>query len=173
MSGSFFRTRTARLGRIAMGERLGGFVYGTIVVLTVIVAGAIAYPDAAGHIAAIAVITTLVLWLAHVYAHALAHSVGHNRHLSLAELQYIARRESSIVEAGIPPLAALLLGVIGAVSTRVAVWMALGIGLAVLAALGLAFARVERLSWPWTLLVVTANLGLGLLLIGLKLVLTH
>ena len=35
------------------------------------------------------------------------------------------------------------------------------------------FARVERLAWLGTVLVVTANLGLGLLIIGLKLLVTH
>ena len=36
-----------------MGERLGGFIYGTIVALAVVVAGAKAYPHEAGHIAAL------------------------------------------------------------------------------------------------------------------------
>jgi hypothetical protein len=163
----------ARLGRAAMGERLGGFIYGTIVVLAVIVSGSKAYPDEAGYIAALAAITTVILWLAHVYAHGLAHSAATNQHLTLPELGYIARREGSIVEAAVPPVAALLLGAFGVVSTQVAVWTALGLGLAVLAAQGIMFARVERLSWLGTLVVVAMNLGLGLLLIGLKTLVTH
>src|SRR5262249_19004441 len=63
------------LRRAAMGERLGGFIYGTIVALSVIVAGARAYPHGAGHIAALVIVTNVVFWLAHVYAHGLAHSV--------------------------------------------------------------------------------------------------
>ena len=51
-----------------MGERLGGYIYGTIVVLAVLVAGAKAYPTAAGKIAALVAITSVVFWLAHVYA---------------------------------------------------------------------------------------------------------
>ena len=35
------------------------------------------------------------------------------------------------------------------------------------------FARVERLSWPATLLVVAANLGLGVVLVGLKVLVSH
>jgi hypothetical protein len=73
----------------------------------------------------------------------------------------------------VPPLAALLLGVIGAVSTNAAVWIAFGFGLVVLAAQGIVFARVKRLRWPATLLVVAANVGLGLALVGLKVFLTH
>jgi hypothetical protein len=137
------------------------------------VAGAKAFPDGPGHIAALVVVTTVVFWLAHVYAHGLTYSVRHNEHLSLTELRRIARHEGSIVEAGVPCIAALLLGALGVVSTQVAVWAALGLGLVVLAAQGLIFARVERLSWLATLAVVTANLGLGFLLIGLKLLVTH
>jgi len=156
-----------------MGERLGGFIYGTIVVLAVVVAGARAYPHAAGHIAALVMVTTVALWLAHVYAHGLAHSVARDEHLSLAELGHIARREGSIVEAAVPPVAALLLGAVGLISTKAAVWAALGLGLVVLSAQGISFARVERLGWLGTLGVIAANLSLGLLLISLKLFLTH
>jgi hypothetical protein len=114
-----------------------------------------------------------VLWVAHVYAHGLAHSVAHDEHPSLAELRLIARREGSIVEAAVPPLAALLLGAFGVVSTNAAVWIAFGLGLGVLAVQGVVFARVERLGWPATLLVVLANLGLGVVLVALKVLLTH
>ena len=58
-------------------------------------------------------------------------------------------------------------------STQASVWVALGLGLIVLATQGIMFARAERLGWLGTLLVVMANLGLGVVLIGLKLLLTH
>jgi hypothetical protein len=165
--------QTARLRRTAIGERLAGFIYGTIIVLSVLVAGSRAFPDDAGHIAALVAVTSAVFWLAHVYAHGLAHSVIHDEHLSLAELRRIARREGSIVEAAVPPLAALLLGSLGVFSAKTAVWVAFGLGLVVLAAQGVVFARVERLSWPSTLLLVAANLGLGVLLVGLKVFVAH
>jgi hypothetical protein len=38
---------------------------------------------------------------------------------------------------------------------------------------GVVFARVERLGWPAMLLVVVVNLGLGVVLVGLKVLLTH
>lgn len=156
-----------------MGERLGGFVYGTIVVLAVIVAGAKAYPAEPGHVAALVVITTAVFWLAHVYAHALAESVSHDDHLPLAELGHIARREAAIIEAGVPPVAALLLGSLGILSARAAVWLAVGAGLVVLAAEGFVFARAERLGRVGTLAVVAANLALGLVLVGMKVAVAH
>ena len=72
-----------------------------------------------------------------------------------------------------PPLAALLLGAFGAVSTKAAVWSAFGLGLGVLAVQGVVFARVERLRWPALLLVVAANLTLAVVLVALKPVVTH
>jgi hypothetical protein len=53
------------------------------------------------------------------------------------------------------------------------VWIAFGLGLAVLAAQGIVFARIERLGRLGTLVVVSANLGLGVMLVGLKLLVSH
>jgi hypothetical protein len=162
-----------RVGRRQTGERLGGFIYGTILVLAVIVAGARAFEHEAGHIAGLVAVTVVVFWLAHVYADALAHAVAYDQHLSLADLRRIAHREASMVEAAVPPLVALLLGAFGIVSTRLAVWAAFGLGLVVLCAQGITFARVERMGRLGTLAVVAANLGLGVALIGLKLLVSH
>ena len=156
-----------------MGERLAGFVYGTIIVLAVLVAGARAYPNEAGHIAALVAVTSVVFWLAHVYAHGLAESVAKDEHLSLTNLRRIARREGSIVEAALPPVAALLLGAVGLMSTRTAVWVAFGLGLALLVVQGIVFARVERLGRFGTLAVVTANLCLGAVLVVFKLLVSY
>jgi len=159
--------------RSAAGRRLAGFIYGTIVALSVLVGGARAFPDSPGRIAVLVTATCATFWLAHVYAHGLAHSVAHREHLSVNELALIARREWSIVEAAAPIVAALLLGAVGVLSAKTAVWTAFAVGLVVLALQGLVFARVERLRWPATLLVLTVNLGLGLVLIALKLALAH
>ena len=95
--------RLARLDQSTMGVRLGGFVYGTIVVLSVLVAGVRAYPSDAGRIAVLVVATSVVFWVAHVYAHGISQSIADEDRLSLAELREIARHEGSIVEAAFPP----------------------------------------------------------------------
>lgn len=166
------RSRLARL-RASRGDRLGGFIYGTIVVLSVLVAGARAYPHEAGHIAALVTVTSVVFWLAHVYAHGLSYSVAHEEHLSFAKLRHIAGHEGSIVAAALPPVAALSLGALGLVSTKAAVWAAFGVGLAALVVEGIFFARFERMGAVGTLAIVTVNLALGAALVGLKLLVTH
>ena len=101
-------------GRAALGERLGGFIYGTILSLAVLVGGVKAYPHDAWKIVVLLAVTAVVFWLAHVYADSLAHVVAQDRHLSLAELRRIGRHESSILEAALPPLAPMLLAAFGA-----------------------------------------------------------
>jgi len=167
------RVGAARLGRVAMGERLAGFIYGTLVVLAMVTVGAKAYPDRPGRIAALVLVTSVVFWLAHVYAHGVGRSVSRGERLSLAELGHIARHEGAIVEAALPPVAPLLLAALGVISTDVAVWTAFGLGLVVLAVQGWEFARAERMGWLGTSTAVAANLGFGLLLVGVKLLLTH
>ena len=116
MGAALQERRPAPRRRPLIAERLAGFVYGTIVVLAVLVAGVRAYPDDAGRIAVLVLVTSFVLWVAHVW-HALAHSVAHDERVSPAELRLIARREGSLVEAAVPLLAALMLGAFDAVST--------------------------------------------------------
>jgi hypothetical protein len=163
----------ARFGRGAVGRDVGGFVYGTIVVLSVIVAGAKAFPHAPGHVALLVAVTTVVFFLAHVYAHGLAFSIGQDVRLSLAELLTIARREAAIVGAGVPPEAALLLGAVGLFSEEVATWLAVGLGLVVLAVAGIVFALVERLRPLSALAVIFSNLALGIVLVALKVFVAH
>ena len=167
------RTLSARVARTRSGERLGGLIYGTIVALSVVVAGARAFPDEPGHIAVVVTVTSAVFWLAHVYAHALGEGVAHEEHLSFARLRQIARREGAVVEAALPPVVALMLGAAGILGAHTALWLAFGLGLVTLGAQGLVFARVERLGPLATFAVVTMNLALGLVLVALKLLLNH
>ncbi|HWB55309.1 MAG TPA: hypothetical protein VG479_00055 [Gaiellaceae bacterium] len=162
-----------RPDREALAAAVGGLTYGTVVVLSVIVAGAKTFPDAPGLVGLIVLVTTATFWLAHVYAHSLALSIGHDTHLSLARLGQTARREAAILGAGIPPGAALLLGALGVLDEKTAVWLALALGTAVLFAMGLVFARVERLGRLGTCLAVLANLALGTVLILLKVLVVH
>ena len=157
----------------AAGERVAGFTYGTLVALSMVIAGAKLYPDGPGQIAAFVVLTTVALWLAHVYSHTIGQSVSHGRRVRLAELRHIARREGAIVEAALPPVVPLLLAAVGVISTQVAIWAAFGLGLVVLALQGVQFARIERFGPLRTILAVAVNVGVGLVLVAAKVVLTH
>ena len=160
-------------GRRVLGERLGGYIYGTIVVLATVVAGAEAYRNGAGHISLLVLMTTFVFWLAHVYAHAVAHSVSHGERISGAELLMLAHRESSIIEAAVLPVLMLVLGRLDVFSVHTAVWLAIGCGLAVLVAQGVRYSRAVGSGPLVTLAVAGGNLAIGLLIVAMKLVVGH
>jgi heme/copper-type cytochrome/quinol oxidase subunit 4 len=167
--------RALRVRSLLHGERetIAGTVYGTIVVLSLLTAGAAAYKHDLWRLVAITASSMVVLWAAHVYSHALGESVTSSRRLSAAELAAIARREASIVLAAVLPLAAVGLGAAGVVGDAAALWIAFGLGVAALAVQAVRYAHLERLSGAGTVLAVALNLGFGLVFVALKTLLTH
>ena len=100
LSGVFQKARgVSSAGRAALGERLGGFIYGTILSLAVLVTGAKAYPhDAWKIVLLLAVDGGGLLARARVLPQPGAGG-GSGRASRLAELRRIGRHESSIIEA--------------------------------------------------------------------------
>jgi hypothetical protein len=167
------RARAAIRHLFAGGERgIGGTVYGTILTLAVIVAGAAEHGGPRELLALVAT-TATVIWLAHVYAHGLGESIEEGHRLTWREFATIAGRERSILLAAALPTLFLLLGAIGLMRESRAVWLALAVGLAALAVQGARYARVERLGALGTALVVSANVALGLLVVALKVAFSH
>jgi hypothetical protein len=167
----------SRVQRFILGSRenIAGTVYGTIIVMGALAAGA---EGSAGDIrpwelAVFVAATVIVLWIAHVYAHALGETIRLGRRLDAAELASVARREFAIPLAAVLPLTALILGAIGVFRESTAVWIALGFGIATLVVDGFRYAAVDRLGRVGTAVTVTINLTLGLLIVGLKALLGH
>ena len=164
-----------RLKRLMFGDRrtVSGTVYGTIIVMAVLAAGGRPYVHHLWRLLTLAGVSAVVLWLAHVYAHGLGQSLGEGRRLSAAELASIARREASVVLASIPPLIAIALGALGVLEGRTAVWVALGIGVITLAAQGVRYSRIEKLSPAATAITIGLNLAVGLGLVALEVLIAH
>src|SRR6058998_3492025 len=123
--------------------------------MATLVAGAPAFRDKLWNFFAVVVVTTLVFWAAHIYAHGLEESLQLRRRLTAAELGQIARRERAIGLAVVLPACAL------------------GLGVAALAAQGVRYARLERLSRTGTAVVIGLNLLLGLSIVILKVLVVH
>jgi hypothetical protein len=149
-------------------ERIAGIVYGTIVVLGILAAGAESPSIDAWELDVLMTGTVIVLWMAHVYAHGIAESVRAGTPLDPEGLQALARREVSIVLAAIGPAIALLLGAVGVLGDENSVWLALAISLVTLALQGLRYARATALRGRETLVIVAINVMLGLVIVGLK-----
>ena len=154
-------------------ETIAGTVYGTIIVMATLVAGAPAFRDDLWHLLAIVVVTTLVFWAAHIYAHGLGESLQLGRRITGSELAQIAHRERAMGLSVVLPAAALVIGALGVIEGSVAIWLALGLGVAALAAQGVRYARLERLSTTGTAVVVGLNLVLGLSLVILKVIVVN
>jgi hypothetical protein len=121
----------------------------------------------------VVLVTVLVLWTAHVYAHALAESLELRRRLDRAELGSVAQRELAIPAAAVAPVAALVLAALGVLGEQTAVWLALGIGVATLGVQGARYATVEQLDRTGTLVLIAINVVLGLVIVALKALLAH
>ena len=166
--------RSHAVSNVLLGTRGGiaGTVYGTVVVMATLTVG-YASEKRPWKLAAIVLTTALVLWIAHLYAHGLSESISRNQRLTWNELITIARREIGILLAAAFPSAALVLGAVGLLKETSAVWLALAIGLATLAAEGVRFARIERLGRLATLAVIGGNLALGSFVVLLKVFVAH
>jgi hypothetical protein len=152
---------------------IAGTVYGTIVVMGTLTAGSAGAVTRAWQLAIITAATVLVLWIAHVYAHTLGHSLERRTALTRGDLIMIARREASIPLAGVTPVLALALGAVGLLRETTAIWVALGFGVWTLATQGVRYARSEQMSRAGTLIAVTINVLLGLVIVGLKVFVAH
>jgi hypothetical protein len=155
-----------------IGERVASIVYGTVVAMATVTAAYATEKDP-WKIAVVMWSTAFVLWIAHLYAHGLSESLHEGHRLNRGELLSIAARESGILLAAVGPGIALILGAVGVFGEKTAVWLALGVGLATLAAEGIRYARLERLKAASTLLVLASNLALGLLVVALKVAVSH
>jgi hypothetical protein len=164
-----------RLGRlmVGQGEAIAGTVYGTIIVLATITAGASAFQNDLWRLCVVIVASVLVVWIAHVYSHGLGQSLHMQRRLTWSEFMAIARREYAIPLAAALPLISLVLGATGILAGSTAVWLAVGIGVATLTLEGLSYARLERLNLTATIATVAVNLALGLTIVLLKALVAH
>ena len=153
------------------GDNLAGGIYGTILVISLVAA-----VDAKRRIwqsIALIELTTLVFWLAHVYAFALATSLERRTRVSLREVRSLAVHEWPLLQASILPLLALIAGGIGLFAVHTAFAVAIAIGVVTLASWGFVFARKERLGPLATTVVVATNTAFGLVVVALKVFVSH
>lgn len=155
--------------RHATVARLTSSIYGTVLAIALVAAYSAEEELDALLIATALLVTLAVFWLAHSQAELLAarYAIGHK--LSRPERREHLRHGWPLVEAGFPLVAALLLGAIGLVGDDTAVELALAVGVAELAAWGVAIGVREKLGALPTIGVTAINVGLGLAVVGLKL----
>jgi hypothetical protein len=157
------------LWSIVLGRResIGGTVYGTIIVMATIAAGAHTGTSSSA-LATVVGVSVIVLWIAHVYSNGLAESLQRGRRLDAAEILEIARHELAMPLAAVAPVASLVLAALGVVSDVTGVRLALGFGVVTLAFQGLRYAALEDLRPLGAVFSVGLNVLLGLTIVVLE-----
>ena len=170
------RTRVSRRAAhlvFGVDNTIASTVYGAVTVMATLAAEGAAYPDHPWKLVLLVPATVLVFWIAHLYAHGLSESISESRPLRGSLLLTIAHRELGIVLAAVPSVAVLVLGALGVLRENRAIWLALMAAVAVLLVQGVRYARIERLGGWGTFVAVAMNLGLGLLVVALKILVLH
>jgi hypothetical protein len=151
--------------------RSGG-LYGTVLVLAVIIALTKSGKAEASIVLGGVVITSLVFFVVHVYADTLAARVRHPEREWLEIARHHAHHELPILSAAIGPAIPLALGAAGALSREAASWAAISMGLLGLFGWGVAVGRALGYRRGLPLLFGVLNVALGGVMVGLK-VLVH
>jgi hypothetical protein len=169
------QTRLARTASHLVGvdDRIASTVFGTITAMATVAAYGRAFPNSPWTVEELVLSTAVVLWIAHVYTHALSESLADEHRLRFAGLRRLAVRELGILLAVVPPSAALLLGALGVIDETASIWLALSLGLAILALEGVRYARLERLGRMGMVIAIAVNVGLGLTVVILKAEVLH
>ncbi|GAB3576473.1 hypothetical protein GCM10027406_09280 [Leifsonia lichenia] len=144
-------------------------VYGTVLVNGMIVATG--SHGASSMSVFVTVLTTVVVfWAAHVYAGTIAgHGVDTGEPAGLAvSFRRSLRRSVGFLTSAVPPSIVLLLGALRVVDDTVALWVALWLGVAILAVLGFIVFAMRGDSWPIRILGAISTALFGIAMIILK-----
>lgn len=153
-------------------ESLTGAVYGTVVATALVVALS-TQSSPPGQTAVALELTGAVFWLAHVHARMVAASVTAHRRPTWAEVRREMVVEWPLLQSTVPLLIPLLLGAFGVLSGSTAHWLAVLVGLAALLAWGLVIGRRRGMGWVGTASLAGINLALGLIVVLLKVLVSH
>jgi hypothetical protein len=151
--------------------RSGG-LYGTVLVLAVLIALTKSGKAEASILLGGVVVTSFVFWVVHVYADTLTARAANPARGWRELVRHHGHHELPILEASIGPGVPLLLGTLGLLSRQTASWAAIVVGLISLFGWGVAVARALGYHGGLVIGLGLLNVGLGLLMVGLK-VLVH
>ena len=157
--------------RRARADYTGG-VYGSMLASSVLIGiGALgSHPRV--EVVLLLLLTGLVFWVAHVHAQLFGARLA-QRGLNRRVVLEVCREEWPIVNAAVPPAAAVALSPVLGLDVPGALWLALSVAGAGQVGWSAAAARRADASWGLVTVTATVNLLLGLLIIAFKLYLTH
>jgi hypothetical protein len=155
------------------GAHAAAAIYGTIVVLAVIV-GVSVDPDAgAGYVLGGVLVTAGVFWAAHVYADVVADRLAGTAGKLRDRLRVAMIHDWPLVQAAFPPALPLVLGTVGLLGRDAAISLAIVVGVGELFAWGVAIGRVLGQGRLLALASGLLNASFGIVMVLLKALLHH
>ncbi|MEU2582225.1 hypothetical protein ABZ612_04505 [Streptomyces avermitilis] len=164
-------TDRAHTERRTHADYTGG-VYGSMLAASVVVGagtlGSFPYVE----LVLLLLLTGVAFWIAHVHAQLFGARMA-QQGLDRRVVLHVCRDEWPIVKAAVPPAVAVAVSPLLGLDVQGALWLALAV--AVAGQVGWSAAAARRAGASWRLVAVSAsvNLVLGLLIIALKISLTH
>lgn len=144
-----------------------GAIYGTILSMTVISTSSKDASLGAVEIAAWAVATAFVFFLAHVYSSIVARGFARPAK-AFRLLREESRREWPMVQGALIPAAVMLLAPLGLISTERVSYVAVWTGVVMLFGAGLVIGNKQGLGWGRSLIIASINAAIGLMIVSLK-----
>ncbi|MFI9150453.1 hypothetical protein [Streptomyces sp. NPDC053367] len=163
--------RERRAERRAHADYTGG-VYGSMLAAGVVLGAGTLDHFPRLELVLLLLLTGLVFWVAHVHAQLFGARLAQHG-IDRAAVLHVCRDEWPIVKAAVPPALAVAVSPLLGLGVPGALWLALAV--AVAGQVGWSVAAALRVGASRRLIALTAsvNLLLGLLIVLLKLVLTH
>ncbi|WP_320779698.1 hypothetical protein [Streptomyces sp. CRN 30] len=149
-----------------------GGVHGSLLAASVVVGAGTLGPFPRAELVLLLVATGVVFWLAHVHAQLFGAHMA-RRPLDRTAVLRVCREERPILEAALPPAAAVALGSLLGLDLWATGWLALGVAVSGQVYWSATAARRARAPWPLVVRTGAVNLVLGLLIVALKAVLKH
>lgn len=118
-------------------------------------------------------LTNVVFWVAHVHATLISDWSHEGGRPGWHQARQRLVRELPLIMACVPTLVVLVLSGLGFYDVAPAVWLALILGIVLLAGWGLAIARIARLGVVGGVFVAGINVTLGLAIVLLKVIVSH
>ncbi|MEV4195430.1 hypothetical protein [Streptomyces toxytricini] len=149
-----------------------GAVYGSLLAASVVVGAGAGGPFPRVHLIVLLLSTAVVFWAAHVYAGLFGASLA-NEPLTWHEFRTVCRDERPLIEAALPPAAAVALSPLLGFGPQATSWFALAVALA--GQVGWAVLGAVRAGAPRRLVVITAvvTVLLGAAIVAAKAGLSH
>jgi len=110
------------------------------------------------------------LWAASLLSHWVAHLAVFGQAPQRRDAMRIVQTSGQIVAAAVPPLIVLLVAVFGVLETDTAMWIAMWTLVGELGLIALLAVRKTRLPWWQRALAVAALVGVGLIVVVIKII---